>query len=52
MEKDISYSSKGTHKDDVSILNIYATNVRVPTFENETLLNFKSYIEAYTFIVG
>ena len=41
---------KKNHQDDISILNIYILNARVPTFL--TLLKLKSQIEPNTFIVG
>ena len=40
------------HWDEVSILNIYAPNTRVPTCIRETLLELKSHIKPYTLRVG
>ena len=40
------------HKDDVSILNIYAPNTRSPTYVKETLLKLKSHIKPHILTVG
>lgn len=48
-----SYSSKEKiHQNKVSILNIYAPNIREPTFITETLLRLKISIESHRIIVG
>ena len=40
------------HKKKVSILNIYAPNIKPPTYVKETLLQLKVYIKQHTIIVG
>ena len=40
------------HQEEVSILNIYAPNIKAPTYVKETLLELKAYIKPYTLIVG
>ena len=40
------------HQEEVSILNIYAPNIKVPTYVKETLLELKVVIKPHTLIVG
>ena len=39
------------HQEEVSILNVYALNIKTPAFVKETLLEFKAY-KPHTLIVG
>jgi hypothetical protein len=43
---------KGKLQENMSVLNVYAPNARVPTFIIEILLKLKSHIKTYTSIVG
>ena len=40
------------NQEEVSILNIYDPNIRVPTYVKETVLELKSHIKPHTLIVG
>ena len=40
------------HQKEVSILNIYAPNIKAPTDVKETLLELKAVIKSHTLIVG
>ena len=40
------------HQEEVSILNIYAPNIKTPTYVKETLLELKAVINPQTLIIG
>jgi exonuclease III len=40
------------YQEEVSILNIYAPNIRAPTFIKETLVKQEAHIASHTIIVG
>ena len=48
----IFIKEKKMDQNDMSILNIYAPQIRVPTFVKEILLKLKSYIDTHTLILG
>ena len=53
MESNTSFSSqKKNHQNEVSILNIYAPNIRAPTYVKETLLKLNLHIKPPILIVG
>ena len=40
------------HQEEVSIVNIYAPNIKAPTYVKEILLELKAVIKPHTLIVG
>ena len=40
------------HQDDISILNIYSSNIRAHKLVKETLLELNAHIDPHTLIVG
>ena len=51
IKKDTSYSSKEKSTKNNSIVDIYASTARAPTFIKETLIKLKAHIAPHTIIV-
>jgi hypothetical protein len=52
MWKDTAFIKGKIQQEEVSILNIYAPNARLPTFVMKTLIKLKIHIEPHTIMVG